>query len=222
MTTAKDLIEAAYSRSTANDPGKLATDGELLGLGNRIYQMIYALSAVVNPHSYQSKTTVTLVASVGALPAQVIDIRRVQTAAGVKVNVFPVEELDRTTWHLAPAIYRQGSSIVSRAGTGDPAATDVLTLWILDAPTALTTLATTIDARFPTRFEELIVIEMAMYLATKDTGRSPTEFQALKDYRAMQWESFIKLSGLSLTALQTPHGGAIIQRFDAIMQHMKA
>ena len=30
--TAQELIEGAYSRSTANDPGKLATDGELLGV----------------------------------------------------------------------------------------------------------------------------------------------------------------------------------------------
>lgn len=218
-TTAQQLIEAAYSRSTANDPGKLATDGELLGVGNRIYQALFALAAAAAPERFLSKTTCGLsgTPATGTLSTDIIDIRRVQTSGGTKVNVIPVEELERG-WHLAPAVYRQGGSLISRGATGDPAAGDTLTVWQLDAPTSLAALTDAIDARFPLRHVELIIVEMAMYLATKDTGRDAAEFAALKQFRDMQLEAFFRLSGLSMTALQSPHGGVIVQRLQSLMQ----
>jgi len=216
-TTAQNLIEAAYSRSTANDPGKLATDGELLGLADRLFQFIYAVAAVAAPERFLSKTTLTLAGSPPSVtvPTDLIDLRRVQNASGGKVNVIPVEEIDRG-WHLAPAVFRQGATIVSRGQSGDPVATDVLTAWILDAPASLSALSTVLDTRFPTRHVELIIVEMAVYLATKDTGRDAAEFAALKDYRDVQRAGFLQLSGLSTTALQSPHGGVIVQRLNQL------
>lgn len=218
MTTVQVLVEGAYSRSTANDPGKLATDGELVSVTNRIYQAYFALAAAAAPERFVSKTTITLAGSPPAavLSTDIIDVRRVQNVAGAKVNVIPVEEIDRL-WHLAPAVYRQGSSIVSRAATSDPIATDVLTVWQLDAPATLAALADVLDTRFPVRHLELIIVELAMYLSTKDTGRDPAEFAALKAYRDMNLEAFFRLSGLSMTALQSPHGGVIMQRLNALM-----
>jgi hypothetical protein len=216
-TTVQNLVEAAYSRSTANDPGKLATDGELIAVANRIYHIIYALAAAASPERFTAKTTLTLTGSPPSVasPVDVIDIRRLETAAGLKVNIIPVEEKDRG-WHLPPAVFRQGSTIVSRAAASDPVVGDVLTAWLLDAPTDLTALANTIDSRFPTRHVELIVVELAMYLATKDSGRDAGEFAALKNYRDMQMEAFFRLSGLSTTALQSPHGGVIHQRLNEL------
>lgn len=217
-TTAQQLIEAAYSRSTANDPGKLATDGELLGVANRVYHALYALAAAAAPERFLSRTTLTLAGSPAAatLSTDIIDLRRIQTSVGAKVNVIPVEEIDRG-WHLAPAVYRQGLTIVSRGATSDPVAGDVLTLFQLDAPADLSALATALDTRFPLRHVELIVVEIAMYLATKDTGRDAAEFAALKQFRDMQLEAFFRLSGLSMTALQSPHGGVIVQRLNQLM-----
>src|SRR3954469_21270592 len=96
-TSVQQIIEASYSRSTANDPGKLATDGELLGVANRIYQALFALAAAAAPERFLSKTTCALTGSPasGTLSADIIDIRRVHTPGGVKVNVIPVEELER-------------------------------------------------------------------------------------------------------------------------------
>lgn len=218
-TTAQQLIEAAYSRSTANDPGKLATDGELLSVANRIYQALFALAAAAAPERFVSRTTITLSGSpaAGTLSTDIIDVRRVQNASGGKVNVIPLEELERL-WHLAPSVYRQGGSLISRGGAGDPVASDVLTVWQLDAPANLALLTDSIDARYPTRHVELIVVEMAMYLATKDTGRDAAEFAALKMVRDTQLEAFFRLSGLSMTALQSPHGGVIVQRLQSLMQ----
>jgi hypothetical protein len=221
-TTVQNIIEGAYSRSTANDPGKLATDGELISVLNRVYHAMYALAAAAAPERFTSKVALNLAGAPPAVtsPVDVIDIRRLETAAGAKVNIIPVEEKDRG-WHLAPAVFRQGATIVSRAAAGDPVAGDVLTAWILDAPTDLAALANQIDVRFPTRHVELIVVELAMYLATKDSGRDAGEFAALKSYRDMQMEAFFRLSGLSTTALQSPHGGMIHQRLNELMSVAK-
>lgn len=223
-TTAQNLIEAAYSRSTANDPGKLATDGELLGVANRIQHTLFALAAAAAPERFMSRVNLTALSGTPAattLTTDVIDVRRMQNASGGKVNVIPVEEIDRG-WHLAPAVYRQGLSLVSRGNAGDPISGDVLTCFQLDAPADLTALNSVVDTRFPTRHIELIVVEMAIYLATKDTGRSASEFQALKDFRDMQLEAFFRLSGLSMTALQSPHGGIIVQRLNQLMSGQTA
>lgn len=216
--TVQSIVEASYARSSANDPGKLATDGELVAVINRVYQALFAIAAAAAPDRYVSRTTLVLAGSPasGTLAADVIDVRRVQTAAGAKVNVIPVEEIDKG-WHLAPAVYRQGGSLVSRAAAGDPAATETLTLWQLDAPAALTALADVLDPRFPVRHVELIIDKVAMYLASKDGGRNPNDFAQLKVSHDANLEMFLRLSGLSLTALSTPHGGIIVQRLNQLL-----
>lgn len=224
MATAQALIEAAYSRSTANDPGKLATDGELLGVLNRVYQLYYALKAVSMPGAHTTSSNVVLAAFIGAIPAEAIDIRRAEgtgggVTAGAKVNIIPVEEKDRS-WHLAPAMYRQGNSLISRQGAGDPLATDTIKLFYIDAPAALAALATATDARWPSRFDELLIVELAMYLSTKDAKRDPAEFTKLSSYRLAQVQAFFQLCGLSMTALQSPHGGEIIQTLQSMLASM--
>lgn len=225
MATAQQLIEAAYSRSVANDPGKLATDGELLGVINRIYQTLYALKAVSAPEQHLATAVLTFTGLVtNALPTDIIDIRGVDgltgaVAAGAKINVIPIEEKARG-WHLAPRVYRRGGVLVSVGGAGDPVNTDTVTLIHLDSPATLVALATSTDARFPVRFEELIIVEAAMYLSTKDPNRDPGEFSKLTAYRNMQIEAFFRLCGLSMTAMQTPHGGVIIQTLNNMIASM--
>lgn len=218
-TTVQQIIEAAYARSTANDPGKLATDGELLALTNRIYHALWAIAAVANPAAFTSRVATTALAGAPAstaLTTDVIDVRRVQTAAAAKVNVIPLEEIDRS-YHLAPAVYRQGGVLVSRGLAGDPVAGDILTIFQLDAPADLTLLASVLDVRFPTRNMELVITMIAMYLSTKDEGRDAAEFAKLKSYHDTTMETFIRLSGLTMTALQSPHGGVIVQRINALL-----
>lgn len=220
MAIAQSIIEAAYSRSTANDPGKLATDGELLGVLDRVFQWLYALRAAADPASATSLQSIALAGAPAALtlPTDIIDIRRITlSATGAKVNVIPLEELDRG-WHLAPAVYRQGTQIISRGAVGDPAAGASLNIYLLDAPASLVALTTALDVRFPVRFHELLVLILAMYLASKDSGRNAAEFQALKTQYDMSLEMFFRLSGLSLTALQSPHGGVIVQRINDLIK----
>jgi len=207
-TTALEWVEAAFASSNANDAGKTAEDSEVLGVLDRAYQSLYALAAVANPDTYQSRVNVTLAGGVGPLPVDVIDIIRVQNSAGGRVNVYPIRDLDRL-WTRAPAIFREARTLVSRGDVGDPGPSAVLTTWILDAPETLAALTTPIDPRFAVRWHALPILQLAMYLQTKDEGRDPAEFQKLTSAYTTLLKEFALVNRVSLTALQTPHPGAI-------------
>jgi hypothetical protein len=181
VTTAQNIIEAAYSRSTSNDPGKLAVDLELIGHLNRKYQSVFAVFGIEGGDTTLAKTTMLLAGLPGtaALPADIADITRLEDANGKKVHIVPAEEKDRS-WHLSPAVFRQGLSLVSLARSGDPVLGQVLTLFYIDAPAPLVALATALDARFPARFEQLLILDLAIYLSLKDDGRDNKEYEELK------------------------------------------
>ena len=190
MTTAQQIIEAGYLRSTLNDPGKLAIDAELIAYLNRRYQLRFALLAAASGDNMLASALLNLAGSpaAAALPADIIDIIRVKNAAGATVHVIPADESERS-WHVAPCVFRQGLSLVSRMKTGDPGVGSTLTLFHLDAPAALTALASALDARYPARWENLLINDIAVYLSVKDDGRDENEYKQLeleveKDERA--------------------------------------
>lgn len=205
-TTVQQLIESAIARSTANDPGKLTVDGELIPLLNRKYQSIFARMSLQGGDNLLAKTTLTWASSppTVALPTDIVDIVRIQTAAGGRTYMVPVRDIDRT-WVIAPAFFRQGNSLVSRNLTGDPIAGDVYTLYYKDAPATLSALATSLDARFPVRFENALVVELALYMAIKDENRTPERIGALQ--RELETENALvgAIIGDSDSAQSTPH-----------------
>lgn len=180
MATALDLIQAGYASSTANDAGRLAGDSEMLARLNRTFQSYYALwtdAAADGALSNQSFTFSGIPASV-TLPTDVIDVDRLEIS-GTKANLIPLVEKERL-WHLAPAVYRQGLSLVSRGQTGDPVAGTVVSVWLNDPPATLSALSSVIDVRFPVRFHLLLILDLALYLDSKDEGRDPVQHQKLQ------------------------------------------
>lgn len=221
MATAQLLIEAAYMRSTKNDPGKLAVDGELIGVLNRVHQTLYAVAAVAAPERHTAIADVLMVASEATIPTDSIDIRRVEgklgtVAAGTKIHVIPLEEKDRS-WKLAPSMYRLSNKLVSCAGVGDPGATDTVRIFHLDAPAAISAVGSTTDSRFPVRYDELLIVTLAIYMSTKDAGRSVEDYNKLSAYWKTLLAMFMNDCGLSLTALETPHGGVVVQKLNQIL-----
>jgi len=205
MTTAQQLIESAYSRSTGNDPGKLAGDAELIAYLNRRYQLRFALLAAASGDNMLAKTSLVLAGApaAAALPADLIDVIRIENSAGAKVHIVPSDEKDRS-WHSTPAVFRQGLSLVSLMRSADPGIASVLTLFYLDAPTALTLLASALDARYPARFENLLTIDLAIYLSTKDDGRDEGEYKELKLEMDREEAAFNLLVYGSATAKERP------------------
>lgn len=207
-TTVQQIIEAAYARSTANDPGKLAQDAELIGQLDRTYQRLYAELAVASGDNALSKVTLTLTGSPAnaILPTDVIDLVRVESVSGGKINLIPAYEKDRP-WHLSPAVYRQGTSVISRGNAGDPLSGSSIVALVLDAPTSLTTLASVLDTRWPHRFDSLLILDLALYLSDKDVGRSPADYVNLRTDLKDELAAFASLLENTNSAKETPHAG---------------
>jgi hypothetical protein len=205
-TTVQQIIESAIARSTANDPGKLTVDGELIPHLNRKYQSIFARMALVGGDNLLAKTTLTFAGSPPSvtLPTDIVDIVRFELSGGGRTYLIPVRDKDRT-WVLAPAVYRQGNAVVSRAASGDAIAGDIWTLFYKDAPTTLSALATTLDVRYPVRYENALVVDLALYMAIKDENRAPDRVAALQ--REVDAENALvdALIGGSDSAQSTPH-----------------
>jgi hypothetical protein len=208
-STVQALIEAAYSRSTANDPGKLAIDLELIGRLDRTYQRMYAELAVASGDNNLTSTVLTFsgTPASAALPTDVIDVVRVEvTSTGAKGYLIPASEKDRA-WHLAPAVYRQGSALISRGKAGDPVFGTQLTAYILDAPTALTSLASVLDPRWLHRYDSILIDDLALYLSDKDVNRNPADYQNLRTDLTDAMNAFNALVSNSNSAKETPHNG---------------
>lgn len=210
MATVQSIIEQGYAGSTANEAGDLAGDTELIAYLNGVYQAAYALAAVADPSAYQERATITCVASVATLPADILDIPVVR-AGGVVVHIAPVNQLHRS-WHHPPVMFRESNTLVSRGLPGDPGPSQVLTLSLVASPDPLTTLTQVIDTRFPVRHHDMLVGAVRLYLAIKDEGRAPAQLQATQQQYNATVKTFLALIGLSLSALETPHGRQLVQR----------
>lgn len=203
MTTVQQIIEAAYARSTDNDPGKLAVDAELIAHLNRDYRARFALWSLKAGDAAIASVALALagIPASATLPTDIIDIDRIEDAAGNKINLVPINEKNRA-WHAAPAVYRQGLSVISRMQSGDPGVGQTLTLFYNDAPATLAALTDSLDLRYPTRFEMLLVLGLAMYLDTKDTGRDATSHKELQEEFGRFEKLFNDEVGIDASALQ--------------------
>lgn len=205
-TSAQDLIEAGYARSTANDPGKLATDDELMGRLDRTWQSLWALAARQRPDEFATVQTIVLVGGDAhyVLPDDLIEVRRLRNATPATVHLIPVAEIDRL-WHIPPSMYRTGSTLYSRRKAGDPVAGDSIDAWLLLPATPLTTLAAVVDPKFPTRHVEILSNDLALYLDAKDENRDPQQFRKLAADQGVKLAAFAQEFDLDASALEFVH-----------------
>lgn len=201
-TSAQSIIESAFARSTASDAGKLAVDGELISHLNREYQNMHGLMAIHQPDNALAVIALTFagVPASASLPTDIIDIVRLESSVdATRAQLVPTADKDRT-YHLKPAVHRKGNTLISVGRTGDPIVGTVLTMYYTDAPAAITALASTLDARFPVRFENVLVLSCAVYLSIKDEGRDASRMAALKREWQDEYTKFLTLIGASNTA----------------------
>ncbi len=205
-STVQTIIELATVASTANDAGKLATDAELIAVLDRHYQAYAALMALSAPERWVATAAIAWSGTPAtfALPADLIDIRHVETSGGAEIRIVPVEER-RKSWHTAPAAFRQSGSLVSRAQAGDPVNGESGTLWYLDAPTALSALGNSLDSRWPVRHDPLLIGELAVYLANKDQDRSAEDRKQATASRDSALAFFQAEFRLTHHATESPH-----------------
>lgn len=205
LVTVGDIINRAYERSTRNDPGKLATDANMMNALSQIFIAYYTAWALAprNRDAAMALSELTVIAALTAeLPEGTLSLVRCETDDGAEVNIIPLEE-KQASWHLAPAMYRSGMTLVSRAQTGDPAAGDFLTLWHIDAPEiAFTGLDDVVDERFPQSHHLVLVLELAVLLSVKDEGRD--DYEKLVAQLNQQVALFNTVNGIQMPARQSP------------------
>lgn len=169
-TTVQQLLDAAYAKSTKNRPGTIATEAtELLQTVVRIIRGVYSFAAEVNPVHFSAKSAVIGVGSVWARPEPAEAILRIETAAGAEVAVVPFD--DRLAADPKPSLYEFAGGFTADPGqTAAPGATDTLTFWFSKRPNDPTpfNLAGVIDPDWQEDYNELLILEIAIYLALKD------------------------------------------------------
>jgi hypothetical protein len=168
-TTPQELIEAAYAKSTKNAPGAIATEStELLELVIRTIRKFYVIAARVNP-LYFADTSQVAAPGTGnpwARPEGAESIFRIENA-GTEVVVVPHD--DRAAESGKPSVYRMGKNYYEAGNASDPdPASDALDFWFSKRPADPANLTATIEASWEEQFNELLVTEIAIYLANKD------------------------------------------------------
>lgn len=175
VTTAQDIVDAAMGRSLKNIPNQIATGAtELLKTVNRAMDGLYAFAARVNPLFFADSLSVAYSAPGWARPPQAESVFRIEDPSFVEVVVVPYDQRDAEPGK--PALYRLGQVFRSAGNTNDPTSGN-LTFFYSKRPTAPAALANTLDSLWAETFNELLSLEVAIYLALKD-GRAE-EIQGL-------------------------------------------
>jgi hypothetical protein len=186
-TTVDELIEAAYAKSTKNKAGTIATDAvELLGVANRALRKYFSRIARANPVLIGDIETVSFAAGGWARPADKQSILRLEiNGTGEEVHVVPFD--DRQAEEELPSVYRLGRTYYSAGNANDPTSGDI-DFWCAAFPSQASATTQTIDSLWPEEFNECLIHEVAIYLATKD-GRADelTGLMAERD----EWEELL-------------------------------
>lgn len=166
-TTPQDILNGAYAKSLKNRPGAIASESsELLQLVIRAMRGLYAAAARINPTFFAETAVVAYAAPGWARPQNAEAIFRIEDPAQAEVVVVPFD--DRRAEPGKPAVFTFGQVYrPASAGAPDPQNGN-LTFWYAKRPTDPANLAATLDAMWTEQFNELLILETAIYLAAKD------------------------------------------------------
>jgi len=185
-TQVQDILDAAFGKSTKNKAGQIATAAtELLGVVKRALYRYFAVIARTNPWMIATEATVGFAAGGWARPTAAQMILRIEETDGTEVVVVPLT--DKIAEASLPALYRLGRTFFPAGNANDPTSGDLDFIYAR-FPTAPTLLTDSIDALWPEEFNECLIHDLALYLATKD-GRND-ELPGLESEREA-WEALL-------------------------------
>lgn len=165
-TTVEQIIERAYATSFKNRPGTIATAGtELVDVVARLLMEMFVLAADENPDYFGNVAQVAYNGTSWPRPAAAESVTRLEVS-GAEVVVVPYDQ--RTIEAGTPAVYERGGQFYSAGNAGDPTS-GTLTVFFSDLPAALVDETSTLDARWPERFNPILELGLAGYLARKDS-----------------------------------------------------
>jgi hypothetical protein len=185
-TSVKNIVTAAYARSTKNKPGTIATEAtELLGFFQSALQAMYAVAARVNPTYFGKIAQLTFDTDGWPIPTDTEAATRVEfkpppgEVQGDEIVLVPWDK--PKTERVRPAVFHFGKKLFPAGNANDPVSSDELRIWYSKQATLPVTIDDTIDPTWPEQFNQLLVLEIAIYLALKDERMA--ELEALKAER---------------------------------------
>jgi hypothetical protein len=184
-TTVLDILVAAYARSLKNKPGTIATEAtELLNLVTRLLRGWYAYAATVNYTVFAGLVDVEAQAESGGpdqegweRPEDAEVVFRIERtghttggsgAAQDEVVVVPYDDP-----HAEPgkgAVYRIGQVYFPAGNAKDPTGGE-LRIFFSRRPSDPATVDDTLDPQWIESYNDLLILDVAIYLAVKD-GRA--------------------------------------------------
>lgn len=200
-TTVQQILDAAYAKSKRNVPGQIATEsGELLELVGRAQRGLYAVAARVNPVAFATQDSIAsgtgntswAWGDLVTAGEDIVEAFLRLEFGGTEVVVVPFDQRDAEPGK--PAVYYMGPRFFPAGNTPDPdPATDALDVWFSKRPAMPSSLSDTLDSDWRESFNELLVLEVAIYLALKDErGGELGEMKASRDRWLTQYVSHLE------------------------------
>lgn len=187
-TTPRQLFEAAIPRSKLNQTTDLASaDTELLQYLVRAMRGVYAFAARVNPYYFGAIKEQAYEASGWPIPDDAELIHRIEGTGAANVpngtEVWVVPFNDRRAMESQPAVFFYGRAFLPAGNPSDPLPDEVLRMYYARLPIVPQSVDDPIDPLWCEQYNELLVLEIAIYLAIKDND-SGRRTQELNDLRA--------------------------------------
>jgi hypothetical protein len=199
VITVRQILDAAYAKSAKSRPSVAlteATEGVLMVA--RAVRGLYAYAARVNPIFFAEFADVGISGGNWARPPAAESIFRLEQATGLFPEVVVVPFDDRKAEPSKPAVYELGQKFYSAGNPTDPVAGS-LRFWYAKRPTDPTLLTDTIDVMWVESYNELVILEVAIYLAIKD-GRAEDlgQFREQRNSWATLFSAFLEHSTANL------------------------
>lgn len=172
MTTPNDILTGAFAKSVKNRAALITIETEGLELVKRAMRGLYSAAAMVNPEFF-SVIASAVDAVGGAWPrpenAESVYLIEVSGAGADVAEVSIVDYRDRLRAEPGrPCVYRQGKNYWPAGNGKGPTVSDDLDIHYSKIPDDPANADTTLDPTWVDQFNELLIDEVAIYLALKD------------------------------------------------------
>lgn len=221
--TYEDIIDDAYGLSLKTQPGQTATEHpELTGVVFRTLEAVYCIAASVNPTFFGKTTTIAAPGAGSPYPepsdAESIFYMENDTDDGEVVTVR-LEEKDEEEG--VGRVYSLGRNLHSVGAAQDPdPANDGLNVWYSARPTTEPAAVTdNLPADWATQFNNLLIYQVGIYIATKDIGSQAEEAGLLQQERNKELARFIRSLENRLANVRTRFQSRIVTDTQSIVSH---
>lgn len=212
-TTVQQILDAAYATSKANRPGTIASETtELLQVVQRSLRMLFADAVEHNRVFYVTRQAVAWDAILQGwpMPKLVEAVIRIERATGVQVAEVPFD--DRRAELGKPAVFMVGQVFYPAGNALDPV-NETLTMFCSKMPATLSSLDSTLDPLWPEQFNQVLIWDVAQYLAVKD-GREgeAAAFTTERDREHARYVNFLRHATTTLVRRYGHDGRANTQQ----------